>query len=52
MKKNRHYWQSIWCGLKGIGKVFKDEHSFKCHTIIGIIFIIVNILLKASYTEF
>ena len=48
MKKNKHYWESIWCGLKGIGHTFKTEHSFRCHTVIGIVTLILNIVTKSS----
>lgn len=52
MKKNKHYLQSIWCGLKGIKYTFKTEHSFKCHTVLGILALVTNIITKSSVYDY
>lgn len=52
MKKNKHYLQSIWCGLKGIGHTFKTEHSFKCHTILGMLALVINIITNSSLYDY
>lgn len=46
--KNKSFWQSVKCAIKGIKSGFACEKNFKIYLCIGGLFLILNILLSAG----
>ena len=50
--KNKNFWESIKCALRGLGDAYKAERNFKIYTGIGLAFLIFNVLLSASVYDY
>ena len=46
--KNKTFFQSVYCAVKGLASGFKSEKNFKIYTIIALSFLLFNILLGAG----
>lgn len=44
--KNKTFWESVKCAIKGIIYGYKTEKNFRTYTFIVLFFTVVNILLK------
>lgn len=50
--KNTTFLDSIKCAIRGITKAIKTEKNFKYYTIIAVIFLILNILVKSNKYDY
>lgn len=51
MNKNKTFFSSVLCAVKGLLKAFKAERNFLVYFIILIITVLINIYLQVSITE-
>lgn len=52
MRKNRNFFQSIYCAARGIYDGFLSERNFKIYCLIAGIFLIGNIVLGSHVNEY
>lgn len=52
MYKNKNFFESVACAVKGLVKGFKAERNFKIYVVIAVVFLIFNILLKSGIYDY
>lgn len=46
--KNKTYVKSVWIAMKGLVYAVKTEKNFKYHTLIALIFMVINLVVKTE----
>lgn len=50
--KNKNFWQSILCALRGMKSGFRSERNFKIYIGIALTFLVFNILLSVGVYDY
>lgn len=50
--KNKNFWQSVTCALKGLASGFCAERNFKIYTGIAIVFLAANIWTGSGFYDY
>ena len=50
--KNKSFWQSVACALRGIASGFHEERNFKIYIGIALVFLVLNILTSSGLHDY
>lgn len=50
--KNKNFWESVKCALRGLWNGYRAERNFKIYTGIASVFLVLNILAEAGPYEY